>query len=254
MFKNIKLKARNVVSKKYKYFFPFVLLYEFAGIINLCLWNFGVERIFSNEANFLLTSLFIFLCIFIQFLVLPVLVVAILKTGVCLTQGSSFEIKLLLSCDNVLKIVLINLVPNIFFILNSLLKYFKIYFEKNIFYLLIFFALQIIRYIIKYKFFACNYCFIVKESSVKETLITSFNAVKGMFFKYIIYDFSFILWDLLIIILFFLMSMLNMLTPNFKCLQFLIPSGFGIMFYYRPYRLIVDLFFSKNLLSNKNNN
>ena len=250
MFKNIKLQARNVVSKKYRSFFPVVLLYEFAGIINLCLWNFGFDQIFSNESNFLQTSIFVFLCIFIQFLVLPVLVIAIFKIGVCLTQGSSFEIKLLLSFNNVLKIVLINLAPNIFLVLNSLLKCFKRYFDESIFYFLIFFTLQTIIYIIKYKFFVCNYYFAANESSVKETLTLSFNAIKGMFFRYIVYDFSFILWDLSIIMLFFLMSILNILHPSFKYLQFLIPSGFGIMFYYRPYRFIVDLLFSKNLLSN----
>lgn len=253
LFRNIKLQARSVVLKKYKYFFPLVLLYEFVCILNLCVWTFGIDQIILNKVNFFLTLIFFLFCTLIQFLVLPVLVVIIIKTGVCLTQKSSFEFKSFLSRNNILKIVILNLVPNFFPVCLSLLQSFKICFEKNIFYFLILFSLMIIRYVVDYKFLVCNYYFVAKESSIKEILISSFNATEGNFIRYIIYDLSFVLWDLSIVILFFLISLLNILHPHFKYLQILIPSGFGIMFYYRPYRVMADMFFSKNLLSNKNN-
>lgn len=252
VFNDIKTQSRNLVLNKYKFFIVPILLYELFSVIIISILNFGFSKIFSGEINYLLSALLIFLWLLIELLVLPVLVMTYFKICIFITEDkkSTFSvIKSLLTRRNILNIVLISLIPNIFKILNSLIKFFKNYYDDTEVYYSLSFILLIIIFIIQYKFFICNYFFALHQSSVKETLKVSFNTMNGVFVKYIIYELSFILWNLLIIIIglaaIYISKIFNI---ELKYLQLAIPSGFGVMFYYRPYKFLVDLLYAKKLL------
>lgn len=162
VFNDIKAQSRNLVLNKYKFFIVPILLYELFSVIIISILNFGFSKIFSGEINYLLSALLIFLWLLIELLVLPVLVVTYFKICIFITEDkkSTFSvIKSLLTRRNILNIVLISLIPNIFKILNSLLKFFKNYYDDTEVYYLLSFILLIIIFIIQYKFFICNYFF-----------------------------------------------------------------------------------------------
>ena len=181
MLKQLKSQARRMVAKNYKSIFSLMFLYEIFSVISVWIFNFGIYKIFWHEINNLFSFLLIILLLLIKIVFIPIITVSFFRLGILFETNNKLSlstIKSFLTRKNILNIVLINLIPNIFNLSYSFLKFFKQMFNDTIVYSLFAFALIAITFLIEYKFFICNYYFALNYKSAWETLNSSF---KGSF-------------------------------------------------------------------------
>ncbi len=250
MFKEIKLQAKRLLRENYKTFLPLILVYELFVILN----NVAFIVLFEKpllEPRDLLSVICAFVILLIDLLLLPIITVSVYKVGLSRLQNVNnitFEIKQFLTPNNIFKIAIINLIPAILGLTYTLIKRFDGSFNNKTFYFMLSFGMLIVEYIVSYKLFISNYHFATNESTVKETLKYSANKMKGLFFRYICFGLSFILWDMLIIAIGVVVSFVcGLINVNYDSIAFLFASGYGLMLYYRPYRFLSELFFCQNI-------
>lgn len=258
MLKQLKSQARRMVAKNYKSIFSLMFLYEMFSVISVWIFNFGMYKIFWHEINGLLSFLLIILLLLIKIVFIPIITVSFFRLGILFESNNKLSlstIKSFLTRKNILNIVLINLIPNIFNLPYSFLKFFKQMFNDTIVYSIFAFALIAITFFIEYKFFICNYYFALNYKSAWETLNSSFKTMHNKLLKYIYYECSFIVWFIVFIVIgCFALIVSNKLGIDIKYIQLGVPSWFGFMLYYRPYKFLVDLLYSKRMLSDYEQN
>ena len=254
MSKEIKLQAKKLLRENYKTFLPLILLYEIFIILN----NVAFIVLFEKpllEPRDLLTIICVFVILLVELLLLPIITVSVYKVGLCALKNANditFKIIQILTPINVIKIAIINLIPAVLSLTYSLIKRFDALFASTTVYFAVTFGVLIIEYIVSYKLFMRHYHFAVNESSAAETLKYSTSKMKGLFFRYICFDLSFILWDLLIIAIGVVVSFVcEAINFDSSSITFLYASGYGLMLYYRPYRFLSELFFCQNIAKNK---
>ena len=254
MFKEIKLQAKKLLRENYKTFLPLILLYELFVILN----NIAFIVLFEKpllEPRDLLTIICAFVILLIELLLLPTITVSVYKVGLNRLQNANntaFEIKQFLALKNISKIAIINLIPAVLGLAYTLTTRFDRLFDNKITYFVVALGWLVAQFIASYKLFMCNYHFAANQSSAGETLKYSANKMKGLFFRYICFNLSFILWDLLIIAIGVVVSFVcGLININYESTTFLFGSGYGLMLYYRPYRFLSEMFFCKELEKNK---
>lgn len=123
------------------------------------------------------------------FLITPITRVAIFRIIILLRREKHNELfsdlSAFLTFKNIGKIFLFHFIPSlldIFFTLNkaqhSALNFFHIEGLPLI-------IMSVISFFISYKFFAAEYCFALKESAPKETILASAGAMRGIMFKFL---------------------------------------------------------------------
>ena len=204
------------------------------------------------------SNLLIILLLLIKIVFIPIITVSFFRLGILFESNNKLSlstIKSFLTRKNILNIVLINLIPNIFNLSYSFLKFFKQMFNDTIVYSIFAFALIAITFFIEHKFFICNYYFALNYKSAWETLNSSFKTMHNKLLKYIYYECSFIVWFIVFIVIgCFALIVSNKLGIDIKYIQLGVPSWFGFMLYYRPYKFLVDLLYSKRMLSDYEQN
>lgn len=254
VFNELKSEAKTNVLKNYKYLFLPILLHEIFSSLAIGIFDVG----FLKNYSFLVSLILITMLIIIKFVFLPITVIIYFKIGIYILDKKKFhlpEVVRFLNCNNILKIAATSFVPNIIDFSYSLFKYFKAEFNSFLLYYLLIFIFLTIGYYAEYKFFICNYSLIVMCSSPKEILNFSFKTMKHKIADYIKYDISFVSWYLIVLIIgiigVFILSLMNIEVTHFR---FAISSGFGIMFFYRPYRFFSNLLYAKYLTENRKHN
>lgn len=242
MFSIIKSTAKKTLLKNYKKLFIPILLYELFSVLNVAIFSFGL----SAKPSSFIVALLIVLLLFSNIFVLPFLTFLCLKIVVSVDNGVSKDtaIKSFLTCNNFFKIALISLVPTAISLAYSFTEHFKTSFESSAVYYLLLFTLLFFRFYSQFKFLACGYHFVTSNLSVKETITNSFITMKFKFWNYVLYELSFILWTILLTVIIFVGILLfTSLKVSSEYTQLLVPSGFGFMFFYRPYKFLCDLFY-----------
>ena len=197
--------------------------------------------------------------LFVELVAIPVAICLVFKAGILLSESErdNFTDRLLkfLNVRNISQIVLINLLPrfinNVFLgiygnKLNALnILPYSVLFKLAVYVLLIY---------IDYKFFAANYYFVLNESSANEAISSSFARMSKNYFKYLGLTFSFFLWFLLEMIIYYTIKVLivgdfhsvsDVFMPKYEILNLF---GFGIEFFLTPY---VYLSYSNFIKGNK---
>lgn len=256
MLKEIKLQARKIVFKNYKYFVLPILFYSISSSIVTAVFNLGFTQSNTVKINILTSSFWVLLWFLIKLVVIPFITVILCKISISAIEGKlnlNIGIKAFLCKKVFIKVFLINMIPMLFDIVKDMVAYSgDIYFshikEYSIFEL-VFSALVIW---IGYKFFMCNYLFINEDLTVKENIQKSFNTMKSRFFKYIWYEFSFFGWDILMLIeLMLIMLLAKTVGINYTYCRLLMPFGFGVTLFYQPYKAVTDILYIKKILEHK---
>ncbi len=248
MFSKIKSKAKAVLFKNYRKFFLPILLYELFLILSNLIFTFDLSAKFS----FLILFLFV-----IHIFALPFLTFLCFKKAFILDNGiqESTAIKSFLTTDNLIKIAFISFVPSIVGLAVSFINYFKPTFENNGIYYLLNFSLFFLVFYSEFKFLATGFLFVTSKLSVGETITNSFKTMKSKFWNYVLYTLSFILWDLLLITIIVIGTLIfKSLKLSSEYSQLFVSSGFGFMFFYRPYKFLCDFFYIESFIKNNKEN
>ena len=267
MVKKIKLQARETLFANYKSFIiPSVIFIISTFAVNIIINYFTRELIWSDLGEFLCGSIILLFLLF-EFVIIPVSVVLIFKVAVNTENSTDAKngIKELLGFSNIRKIILINFIPRLmssFFAINrSHISALKIIDVKGT--LLI--VISVISFFVSYKFFACNYCFALNQTSVKQTIKSSFKImkIKNVLPKFILLELSFILWVLLVTAIYAVLKVIlssgNFFMPGISLDKVYTPFldaffsiGFGINLYLIPYLyLTISLFLKEQIILNK---
>ncbi len=257
LYKEIKLKARKALFKNYKYAFVIVLLQIVFPIIDKNLTKYGIGQFVSGEIGIVSFFLISVVSLAITVCVMPILSVCLFKFGIMATydEGLSFSaLKFFLNFENIGKIVLINLMPSGLRILDAAYSYLDNNIESIPLQIGISYVALILSCIVYYKFFIANYYFALTEGSVKESLNASFGIMKNKVWKLVRYNLSFAFWILLLITIGIIINFVALrFEIDITILQLLSPAGFGVAFYYNPYKAFADTLYCEGLLKDKLN-
>ena len=256
-----KSKAREILVKNFKLFLLPSSALMLSSVVSYLILNVFSSFLYWDYLNGILKFLCIALLFLVEFVVVPVSTVAIFKLYAILNSFKPENIVqqmfAFLNSSNIVKIVLINLLPN--FVLLFLRINNAGLSELNIFGLngVALATVIVISEFINYKVFAANYCFALNQESAIKSLKISFNTMKGSFWKYVLVKLSFILWA---IVIFFIYAIIKMTIYGFSVDVFRIyspvldafrSSGFGLDLYLYPfmyltYAVFIDGLFNTN--------
>lgn len=242
MIKDIKRIARECIKQNYNIFLLPTLLNISCTLINYFILNVATNYLISDYFNSITSqwaALVVYL--FISIVIIPFSTLLLFGAAAkALNVIDNYSVKNFININTMLKIVLINLIPSVIaFLYNNYLasEYSSLgLFMSNEYIYLLLIVLQ--EYIL-YKFFACNYFFIIKNLDVKETIIISFLTMKKQYFKFVLLRLSFILWELLmfainIVVYILLVNVLN--VSIFA--KALVPCGLMVNLYLLPYKYL----------------
>lgn len=259
MFKTIKKQAKNILFNNYKHLIMPTLLLSVLNAVNLLILNYlTIIPIWSDLLDFV-RLIIILLFLLIQFIGIPLAFSLLYKTSICLISGDDNlkkSIKNFFNAANIRKIFLINLIPRLFEIISdtndATISAFNILkLDKTVLFIIV-----LAGVIINYKLFASNYYFALTESSALDSLKVSFKTMKGKFGRYILLLFSFVFWDMAIVIVHILVKMVicghsaGAYTPFLDI--FATAFGYGGNLFLTPYIYLTFSLFLSDLLKEKN--
>lgn len=256
MIREMKKQARSLVFKNFKLFLLPVLLYSFSGFAasgSLYLFFHG-EEIFKTSifTGILLLGLFLIFGLCVS----PLSVFLLFKAAVPLVNEKTRQDKQVVSpwlFKDIVKVVVIQLIPSLWHTMRSFLDSFteqqNVSQRDEVVFSVIVFLLFISSEYLSYKFFACNYHYVLKRDSIKSTLAFSFKTMQNTFLKYIVLRSSFLLWYLLGIVLAVVFS--NALHISDFYARLLLSTGCGVYLYVWPYEYTTNALFIKRLSASK---
>lgn len=251
MIREIKSQAKKILISNYKLLIIPVFLFMLSKfIVSIILNYFTSWLVFNNltEAEFIYT---LFLVMSFELVIIPVLYATIYKSIHLIYNKTAYfkaDLKSFLNFSNILKIILMNLIPSLMTTLSAICSS-----KFSILNLLQIDGIPLILLlicagVINYMFFACNYFFVVTEASIKASIIMSFKTMKKIFFEWLALVLSFMHLAFLqgiigVICKIIFGGSLNAYTPILDSFS---TFGFGIGFYIIPYfYLTAFIFFRK---------
>ncbi|MGN0493439.1 MAG: hypothetical protein ACI4F7_07305 [Acutalibacteraceae bacterium] len=269
MIREIKKQAWEIRSLNYKKFLPPLLLYIAANaavyFLTKELSPFGILSDLHIDLQILALAVFLLL----ELAAIPIITTVLIK--ICLDcincPVADTSVKKFLNKQNVKRIILINLIQNIFniFYVTATLPqwaYLNIFGLKlgnieNLF-------LTLLNLYISYRFLICKYIFIQYGGSVRETLSASFKVMRWKFFKYLLLSLSFIPWIMLFVMPMFLVVLAGWLFESFinfglaysSTVSLSIPTkavfagiAIAMILFLTPYMYLAEVLFIRNSLS-----
>ena len=240
MIRQIKSQALNTLLENYRAIIIPAVILIFSKFASSLILNYFTNLFdwYDRGGLYRITVLFFF--ILFEFLITPLATVLIYKTAIIaggdIAEWRNKPLKLL-NAANIMKIAAINFVPRLVSLAASVNSYKVSAF--NVFRLdgLSLILLSAAAFFINYKFYACNYCFALTESSVKETVAASFSIMRGNLLKWVLFPLSFAGWVLLETGIHFLVKTfigggLDTYTP---IIDSIVPFGYGIELFVTPY-------------------
>lgn len=245
MIREIKKQARLILSKNYKLFLLPTILCLFSGVATYC----SFYLFYNSDSVFKINSPLKYVClgVYLIFLlcVTPVFDFLIVKTAVSQVSEQTDSDKFAdtsIKVKDVLKIILISLIPALLKAVRALLGGLAM---TSINFALIRLFVDGYGIYLSYKFFACDYFFALKRTTVKDAFRFSFKTMNKKFLKYSLMIWSFALWYLAILILTLLFSTISNLSDFYRNL--LTTVGYGIRLYLIPYEYITYILFVKKI-------
>ena len=240
MIRQIKSQALNTLLENYRAIIIPAVILIFSKFASSLILNYFTNLLFWNDRGDLYRITVLFFFVLFEFLITPAATVLIYKTAIIaggdIAERRSKPFKLL-NAANIMKIAAINFVPRLVSLAASVNSYKVSAF--NVFRLdgLSLILLSAAAFFINYKFYACNYCFALTESSVRKTVAASFSIMRGNFLKWVLFQLSFVGWFLLEAgIHFFVKTIfgggLDTYTP---IIDSIVPFGYGIELFVIPY-------------------
>ena len=240
MIRKIKSQAINSLLENYSAIIIPAVILIFSQVASSLILNCFTNLLFWNDRGDLYRITVLFFFVLFEFLITPLATVLIYKTAIIaggdIAEWRNKPLKLL-NAANIMKIAAINFVPRLVSLAASVNSYKVSAF--NVFRLdgLSLILLSAAAFFINYKFYACNYCFALTESSVRETVAASFSFMRGNILKWMLFQLSFAGWFLLEAgIHFFVKTLfgggLDTYTPF---IDSLVPFGYGIELFVIPY-------------------
>ncbi len=240
MIRQIKSQALNTLLENYRAIIIPAVILIFSKFASSLILNYFTNLFDWNDRGGLYRITVLFFFILFEFLITPLATVLIYKTAIIaggdIAEWRNKPLKLL-NAANIMKIAAINFVPRLVSLAASVNGY-KVS-AVNVFRLdgLSLILLSAAAFFINYKFYACNYCFALTESSVKETVAASFSIMRGNLLKWVLFPLSFAGWVLLETGIHFLVKTfigggLDTYTP---IIDSIVPFGYGIELFVTPY-------------------
>lgn len=240
MIRKIKSQAINSLLENYRAIIIPAVILIFSKFASSLILNYFTNLFVWDDRGGLYRITVLFFFILFEFLITPLATVLIYKTAIIaggdIAEWRNKPLKLL-NAANIMKIAAINFVPRLVSLAASVNSYKVSAF--NVFRLdgLSLILLSAAAFFINYKFYACNYCFALTESSVRKTVAASFSIMRGNFLKWVLFQLSFVGWFLLEAgIHFFVKTLfgggLDTYTPF---IDSIVPFGYGIELFVTPY-------------------
>ena len=240
MIRKIKSQAINSLLENYSAIIIPAVILIFSQVASSLILNYFTNLLFWNDRGDLYRITVLFFFVLFEFFITPAATVLIYKTAIIaggdIAERRSKPFKLL-NAANIMKIAAVNFIPRLVSLAASVNSYKVSAF--NVFRLdgLSLILLSAAAFFINYKFYACNYCFALTESSVKETVAASFSIMRGNLLKWVLFPLSFAGWVLLETGIHFLVKTfigggLDTYTP---IIDSIVPFGYGIELFVTPY-------------------
>ena len=200
MIRQIKSQALNTLLENYRAIIIPAVILIFSQFASSLILNYFTNLFdwYDRGGLYRITVLFFF--VLFEFFITPAATVLIYKTAIIaggdIAERRSKPLKLL-NAANIMKIAAVNFIPRLL-LLSASVNSHKVS-AFNVFRLdgLPLILLSAAAFFINYKFYACNYCFALTESSVRKTVAASFSVMRGNFLKWVILQLSFAGWLLL---------------------------------------------------------
>lgn len=240
MIRQIKSQALNTLLENYRAIIIPAVILIFSKFASSLILNYFTNLFVWDDRGGLYRITVLFFFILFEFLITPLATVLIYKTAIIaggdIAEWRNKPLKLL-NAANIMKIAAVNFIPRLVSLAASVNGYKVSAF--NVFRLdgLSLILLSAAAFFINYKFYACNYCFALTESSVKETVAASFSIMRGNLLKWVLFQLSFAGWFLLQTGIHLLVRMLfggglNTYTPFIDSLA---SFGYGLGLFVIPY-------------------
>ncbi len=240
MIRQIKSQALNTLLENYRAIIIPAVILIFSKFASSLILNYFTNLFVWDDRGGLYRITVLFFFILFEFLITPLATVLIYKTAIIaggdIAEWRNKPLKLL-NAANIMKIAAINFVPRLVSLAASVNSYKVSAF--NVFRLdgLSLILLSAAAFFINYKFYACNYCFALTESSVRETVAASFSIMRGNLLKWVLFPLSFAGWVMLETGIHFLVKTfigggLDTYTP---IIDSIVPFGYGIELFVTPY-------------------
>lgn len=197
MFIGIKKQARAILKQNYKVLvIPCLAFMLSQFLISLILNVFTSKLTWSDHSEALMLAIILLYAV-LRFIAVPFSTASIFRITNSISKNAGSVVadyKDFFNMPNILKLAAITFVPNAFLcfseINRSKITALRIARIEGIPLIII----SVISIFLSYKFYACEYCFAVNNSSVKQTIAESFRLMNGVFFKIILLLLSFIPW------------------------------------------------------------